>query len=138
MARTASWTGASAADDCEPAASLWLGRPKSITARMPSAAAGLGFAYGFVHRQLRHARHRRNRPVTPAPLAHEQRVDERVGREPRLADEGADGLRTAEPPRPARQVQAGGSCGRHTVDPVTMRHVARPRGPGWLRPAPAP
>ena len=122
-----------------PAASLCAGRPKSITARMPSASRGVGFAHGFVHRQLRHARHRRDRPPHAAAFADEERIDERVGREPRLADQRADGLGAAEPPGPARQVQPGGSGGGHELSILSRSGAcARPRAPRWRRPAPAP
>ncbi len=90
-----------------------LGRPNSITARMPSPAAASASRTasstdscdtpGIDEIGRAHA----------AAFADEERIDERVGRQPRLADQRADGLGAAEPPGPARQVQPGGSGGGH-------------------------
>jgi hypothetical protein len=68
---------------------------------------GGGFAHGLVDRELVDAGHRRHLAALPFAAAHEQRIDEHVGREPRLADEGADGRRAAQAPRPVAQAEAG-------------------------------
>src|SRR5690606_6366811 len=61
----------------------------------------------LVHRQLEDSRHRRHFPPDAFPLADEQRIDQAVGRQPRLAHERADRLGAPQPPRAARQVESG-------------------------------
>src|SRR6266566_3456236 len=74
----------------------------------------------FVHRQLTHARHRAHLAAHAAPFADEQRKDEAVWRQLRLAHEAADRLGAAEPPRPPRQREAsGGSLCCHISDFAT-------------------
>jgi hypothetical protein len=51
------------------------------------AAGTRRLLHRLVHRQLEHPRHRRHLAADALALAHEQRVDEHVGREPRLDTE---------------------------------------------------
>ena len=71
------------------------------------------FLHRFVHRELEHAWHRRDLAADAAALAHEQRIDEAVGRQARLAHEATNGLRSSKPPWPPRQGESGCSLYSH-------------------------
>ena len=87
----------------EPSGSFCVGQAEQDDRRHAVRLRGRGFLDGFVDRELKHAGHRADLPPDAVAFADEQRVDEAVGRQPRLAYQRADGLGAAEPARTARQ-----------------------------------
>ena len=77
------------------------GAANSSTAGTPAAATALRFLHRLVDRELADAGHALHGVAHGASRHHEQRVDERVGREARLAHHATPGVRLA---RAARSV----------------------------------
>jgi hypothetical protein len=67
----------------------------------------------FIDRQLEDARHRADRLAHATSGRDEQRVDEAVWCQPRLADERTNGLGPAKPARPAGERELGGGADWH-------------------------
>ena len=106
-ARTAACTGASGSAGRRADGVLVVGQPEQQHSRHAVGLGGGGFAHGLVDRELVDAGHRRHLAPLPFAAAHEQRIDEHVGRQPRLANERADGGRAAQAPRPVAQAEPG-------------------------------
>ena len=86
---------------------LAVRQPEQQHAGYPVGLRRRGFLHDFVDRELKHARHRRHFAPLSRPGAHEQRVEEHVRAEPRLAHQRAESGRPAEPPQAARAGRAG-------------------------------
>ena len=76
---------------------------------------GRRFLHRLVHGQLEHARHRAHFAALAFTRAHEQRIDEHVGREPRLAHQRAHRRRSGA----ADAAGGGGRAGPRRRPPVS-------------------
>ena len=84
------------------------------------------FLDGFVDRQVEDARHGADLAPYATAFADEERQDEAVGRQPRLAHEAADRLAAAQAPRPSSERESGGgSLNGHLNYSLKMRASGR-------------
>ena len=106
IARTAVCTGARGSDDFEPIASLCSGRPKSRTPAMPSCFAAAASCTASSTDSWKMPGIEPIGPPDVVALAHEERVDEAVRRQPRLANQRPNRFGGPQAPRASRQRQA--------------------------------
>ena len=138
-ARTASWTAAPSSQASLPVSSLRSGRPNRRTAGTPRDAELLRERDRLVRGDAVDARKRADGLAQAAPLAHEERSDELLDRQPGLADQGPGrggasqaaqaGRREAVHRRGRRLFPRGRRCRKPLEHPGRRSRSAPPRPP---------
>ena len=101
--RIVSCTAAASSQASLPVSSLCWGSPKRMTAGTPSGPQLPCLGDGGVRRQALDAGERRNRLAQILAVPHEERSDEAIGRQARLAHQGAGGRGAAQAPQTSRR-----------------------------------